>query len=39
MTLATLGIDLVKHPFEVTLVHGEKLRHKTFANAPAGSTR
>jgi transposase len=36
MTLAKLGIDIAKHSFEVALVQGEKLRHKTFENAPAG---
>ena len=35
-TLAQLGIDSAKHTFEVALVHGEKLRHKIFENAPAG---
>jgi transposase len=36
MILAKLGIDMAKHTFEVALVQGEKLRHKTFENAPAG---
>jgi transposase len=36
MTLAKLGIDIAKHSFEVALIQGEKLRHKTFENAPAG---
>jgi transposase len=36
MTLPKLGIDIAKHTFEVALVLGEKLRHKTFENSPAG---
>jgi transposase len=36
MTLPKLGIDMAKHTFEVAVVHGEKLRHNTFENAPAG---
>jgi hypothetical protein len=36
MTLANLGIDIDKHSFEVALIQGEKFRHQTFENAPAG---
>jgi transposase len=36
MILAKLGIDMAKHTFEVALVQGEKPRHNTFENAPAG---
>ena len=36
MTLPKLGIDIAKRTIEVALVSGEKLRHNTFENAPAG---
>lgn len=36
MTLPKLGIDMAKHTFEVAILHGEKLRHQQFENAPAG---
>jgi transposase len=36
MTLSKLGIDIAQHTFEVALVRGEQLRHKTFENTPAG---
>ena len=36
MALPKLGIDIAKRTFEVALIQGEKLRHKTFENAPTG---